>query len=118
MYLISSAVVLVLTFEGELRDCPHEYTMYAQHSYHRGWTFTCEKFSMPMYILGSASITFDAISLVGVTTLLALALRYQIPLFVDLLDSRESSTSSSLPDQHSSPKIRDEEAEVDEASNV
>lgn len=97
MYLITSAVVLGYTFTGQLKDCPHQYTTYAYHSYHQGWTFTCDKFSFSMYVLAMSSLTFDAIGLFAVTLLLVLGLRYQLPLILDLLDERDSTVASRRP---------------------
>lgn len=88
LYLISSGVLLGYTFSGKLRDCPHEYSVYAYHSFHRGWTFTCEKFNVGMYTLAVSSLAFDVIGFQALVVLLVLALRHQIPYAIALLEEK------------------------------
>jgi len=86
MYFISSATLLGLTFTGHINDCPHQYTVTYAYKAHQGWTFTCDAFSLPMYLFVVAAISFDSIGFVAIVSLLILIIRFQIPLFVDLLD--------------------------------
>jgi hypothetical protein len=88
LYLISSGVLLGYTFSGKLRDCPHEYSVYAYHSFHHGWTFTCEKFNVGMYTLAVSSLAFDVIGCQALVLLLVLALCHQIPYAIALLEEK------------------------------
>lgn len=89
LYLISSGVLLGYTFSGKLRDCPHEYNVYAYHSFHHGWTFTCEKFNVGMYTLAVSSLAFDVIGFLALVVLLVLALCHQIPYAIALLEEKD-----------------------------
>jgi hypothetical protein len=88
LYLISSGVLLGYTFSGKLRDCPHEYNVYAYHSFHHGWTFTCEKFNLGMYTLAVSSLSFDVIGFLALAALLVVSLTHQIPYAIALLDEK------------------------------
>jgi hypothetical protein len=109
LYLISSGVLLSWTFGGHLRDCPHEYTVYAHHSYHRGWTFTCEKFNIGMYTLAVSALTFDVLSTGALFVLLIICIVHHFPYAIALLDERARRNRSYV-------LVTDEESLVPETS--